>query len=290
MTFKLRGGKELIAFAFIFLFFMNCTIAGSEFSNSSKDMIYYDLNDSSGSNIISKSNASENTTLDLIVEYGNSIIKVLALPFSIYLNIAKIVLALISLPFLYEFIQWIRRKEESIIVYPFDTKCQDFDGRAISDLLISEFNRIKITSSSRQHGHAKNSNDEITSIESDYKSHMSGFHFPEFSRDDDSEFIKHLSALGNINLGPISLSLGQVVLMIKALSSNNRSRIIKGSVQNYNSDLTIIIHLSDGFTKTRTWTWKEEKASLKQEEFDKQIPIMIRKLSYKIFRKLILEE
>lgn len=81
MTFKLRGGKELIAFSFIFLFFINYTIAGSEFSNSSKDMIYYDLNDSSGSNIISKSNASGNTTLDLIVEYGNSIIKVLALPF-----------------------------------------------------------------------------------------------------------------------------------------------------------------------------------------------------------------
>lgn len=88
---------------------------------------------------------------------------------------------------------------------------------------------------------------------------MSGFHFPEFSRDDDSEFIKHLSALGNISLGPISLSLGQAVLMIKALSPNNRSRIIKGSVQNYNSDLTIIIHLSDGFKKKGHGHGKKKK-------------------------------
>jgi len=143
MTLKLRGGKGLIALAIIFLFFMNYSIAGSEVSNSSKDiinlgknrMIYYDLNSSFCLKGISKSNVSENTTLDLIIESGNSIIKVLALFFSIYLNLIKIVLILISLPFLYEFIKWIRRKEENIVVYPFDTKCQDFDGRAISDLV-----------------------------------------------------------------------------------------------------------------------------------------------------------
>lgn len=225
-------------------------------------------------------NGKNMSNIDSFVNIGESIIKLANMPFDFLFGSLKFILSILSIYIIYVFVKWLKEEEMHITIYPFDIKSENLDGKAISDLLISDIDRI--SRSFRNPGSRP-----IPSLERE--SNSFSFSIPSIYPLDEI-FERNLTQLGTLSLGPISLSISQILLMLKNLSPFHRSMIISGSVQNYSSSICIIIHLVDGAWRRREKisTMREDSAN-EQEDPIKEIPTIIKKLSFRLFRKLVEE-
>lgn len=171
----------------------------------------------------------------------------------------------------YTLFNWVRQ-DEGFTIQPFKiggwNSDKQHNGQAISDLLIKELLRIQ------------------SIHEVDYETHknikMSNIARPNLVLPTFAPFTENITYnianLGTINQGPLSISIGQLLIALKKLSGS-KSSIITGSLQNYGSLISLVAWM--GPEKARSWEVKEE---VDPNHVDEVIPMLIKDLAYKISR------
>jgi tetratricopeptide (TPR) repeat protein len=188
------------------------------------------------------------------------IISVLDTGFNIFFNILKLAVILLAIIYLTMIIGWIIKKEKGIFILPFETSVQGYNGKAISDLLNVELQKIKDLRGRETVGE---------------KSELGKYDYPSISLK--SEALEYnLADMGSLGLGDSSLSIGNILIGLKQLCPGNRkAKTIGGSIHTYGSIISIVAYSGE-----ESW---EVRHTLKEgEALEKCIPTMIKDLSFKI--------
>lgn len=199
----------------------------------------------------------------------------------------KVLISLAIIGFLYFIARKIFRKEEGIVIMPFDTFSEGlnkkYDGKAISNLLTYELQKI-----SNIH------NQEIPQVpiripqtsylfKDNYKL-RSEVHLLSGPVPKSETFEYSVSEMGTIKTGVLELSLGQLLTAFKRLLSDEyRYDMITGSLQEYGSYMNIVANMEgDGI---HAW-----KVSRKITEGDPKrgdhIQFMVKDLAFQIAHHL----
>ena len=161
------------------------------------------------------------------------------------------------------------KDESGIIITPFEVGASgvDYNGKALSDLLVTEMQRIYLIHNIKH--------EMIRPIESEKIQALGN----------ESENLSYnISGLGTVNLGSISISLGQLLIAFKRLCfGSDPGRIINGSIQKYGTMICLVAHMDD--KEIRTWEVKQE-IKYRVGSGDEQIPDMVRNLAFMIAKDI----
>jgi len=138
---------------------------------------------------------------------------------------------------LYIFNEWLCGKNAGIIVLPFDntTDQKQYSGKAISDSLIAELNRIR-----HIHNCLCECEDEVTLNKMNFSSQWSK-DCPPFSNYTLNENIANLGTVGH---GQIELSIGPLMVILRRLWPFGSPGIeISGSIQKYGSTIRLVARM-----------------------------------------------
>lgn len=207
----------------------------------------------------------------------------------------QVLFALLTIALVLMFVYWIGKKD-GILIFPFDvinTDCK-YNGKAISELLKAELQRINQIIS------IENDEIEYEITNEDSSNHM--FHPAiininvEMSGPENAE----IAQIGKIDLGPSSVSIGELIVIIKQLYKNcNRGgQIINGNLETCGQNIKLVTCL----TGNKSYAWTVQTLNNKKlrkdstDEFDKEIKGisgdistiqgLIRDLSFNIFFRL----
>ena len=98
-----------------------------------------------------------------------------------------------------------------------------------------------------------------------------------------------VSGLGNVGAGPISVSLGHLILSLKQFIGRSSPKLV-GSIQGSRSELRIIAILDDPKLKEGLMAWEIKKnISNSKYTVEENIPMMMEDLAYQIVHGLINE-
>lgn len=187
---------------------------------------------------------------------------------------------------------WLR-KDEGTFIQPFIIGCFDdnenYNGSAISDMLIRELLRIRCV-----HDKAKVKRSEFTGIsktradsrgrqkESKVDPAEAGlFAIPIIGPS--SENIAYNVIPVNVNGGPITVSVGQILILLKKVSGYPVNTIT-GSIQKYGDTIKLIAW--QGAPRIGTWTVNQNISTQEQNNEASDIPNMVRELAFKICRDI----
>ena len=139
--------------------------------------------------------------------------------------------------------------DEDIVIMPFEivNNNNKYNGKALSDLLFAELQRIKHISSNKYEGIE---NEELG------KSEVAGKEKTIISGEE-------LSKLGNFGIGSASVSIGEFMIIIKKLfRDNNCQSIINGSLDNCGQNFKLIACIKGN--QSCTWEVQPQKDIIKQ--------------------------
>lgn len=193
---------------------------------------------------------------------------------SITLSLVKIVASLVVFIFLILLIARIFRKE-GIVVLPFETFADDkgnkYSGKAISDLLKAELQRILWVHSLEF---------KEISIEAE------NLVIPKLVPTSET-FEFSISDIGTLGAGPASLSLGRLIIMLKRLCpGTDPVSVITGSVERFGSVIKLTACLEG--RNTRVWN-VGRKIKGDKSKLEEHIPNLVRDLSFVIAHDLAKE-
>ncbi len=210
---------------------------------------------------------------------------------NLLLDLAKILAILIIFLLLYLIARETFRKENGLIILPFDAFSgnakENFGGKAISDLLRYELQRISDIHNRKLSPISINIDLECPkkgSLEdgSNNKKKTKEYRVSLPSLVSQGETLEYsLSEIGSVKAGVFELSLGQIIVAIKKhLSDKYRHDVISGSLQMYGSDISIIACYEG--SEFRTWEMMQKKFKGNEGDDEYNIPQMVRDLAYKI--------
>ena len=158
------------------------------------------------------------------------------------------------------FIYWLKFKKEGTYIQPFviGICAEEYDGRAISDLLVSELHRIRQIHELNLPGIEEQTKDDLAFL----------------SITPSSENPKYEITNVNISGGSFALTLGQMLLVLKRLIGHP-GNTIAGSVQKYGSN-----------TKLVAWMGPETTGAWQAERSDDDIPNLIKDVAFMIARDI----
>ena len=174
----------------------------------------------------------------------------------------KIIIALFILICFYSLFHWIYF-DNDIIIQPFQTPSnQDYNGEALSNLLTCELMRIK----------------EIhqTNIEISPNLHTENYSIPNVTlRDYTLDY--SLSQSGMLGQGPVSLSIGDILLSLKRLLPQAKPpHILSASLQDYGTKVILVASFE---SSQGLLTWEvQSKDNCSREE----IPELVENLAYQV--------
>ena len=155
---------------------------------------------------------------------------------------------------------------------------QNLSGEAISDLLRLDLYEIKELWNSNLipiPGSARTTNEQSSEAPV-----PETFFHPAIEEKD--SLIQSISGLGNVGIGGISFSLGNILLSMKDLSGKNRVSILTGSFQKYNTSLNLVVNLEDRHSQEKELIVWEANAK-NNRSIDDQIPILVKELAFKVY-------
>lgn len=89
-------------------------------------------------------------------------------------------------------------------------------------------------------------------------------------------------SIGNIDVGPASVSLGQVLLIIRSITKSS-AKTITGSLERYGSNISIVALIDDGNSKNGTLAWEMSlPISVDNPSAEEMIPFLLRDLAYNV--------
>lgn len=177
---------------------------------------------------------------------------------------------------------FILSEQEGIMIIPFDTSGmgKDCSGKAVADRLGMEIQKIRATHEYKQM--------QINLRENKSSVDISGtpLKSPQFIPpivSTERSMDKSLSEIGNIDVGPASVSIGQLLLTLRSIAGRS-DKSITGSLETYGSNITIVALLEDKGSNKGLMTWEStvpiESRNLSEEEM---VPYLINDLAYNIF-------
>ena len=158
------------------------------------------------------------------------------------------------------FIYWLKFKKEGTYIQPFEVGiCNEkYNGRAISDLLVSELHRIR----------------QIHELNLPGIEHQTKENLAFLSVTPSSENPKYEITNVNISGGSFALTLGQILLVLRRLIGHP-GNTIAGSVQQYGLR-----------TKLVAWMGPERTGAWQVEGYDANIPNLIRDIAFMIAKDI----
>lgn len=223
----------------------------------------------------SNSRAKAHLNLDEIQRKSDLIAKTIFSIFQITLIIfVGLYLALIA--------NFILSEQEGIMIIPFDTSGmgKDCSGKAVADRLGMEMQKIRGIHEYKQM--QINLNENKSSLDISGTPLKSPQFIPPIVSTDQS-MDKSLFEIGNIDVGPASISLGQLLLTLRAIAGSS-DKSITGSLETYGSNITIVALMEDKGSNKGLMTWEStmpiEGRNLSEEEM---VPYLINNLAYNIF-------
>lgn len=247
--------------------------------------------------------ASGNSTLDWICESAGEIKDTLFSVVGIAISISVLLLLGMTAYWI-----WF---DDGIFIQPFTMGCcgEDYNGSAISDLLISELQRIRRiydptgylrpreSWASRMKGTMRDiiekplTNAEVPHevsqryVQEELSSSVSEVRMPPAMSINMS--LAHTMPNININTGPALVSIGQILMFLKTISGNPVNTIT-GSLQRYGTG----IHLVAWIGQSRTGAWKvfREAGEESQIHNEEGLPGMVKDLAFMIAKDISKEK
>jgi len=190
----------------------------------------------------------------------------------IMISLIIIVGTIIIIFFLIQFLRWLSKNEDGIMILPFEVAAgeEKYSGKAVSHLLTAELLRIR----------------RIHKIEYKGISLMSENvtvpHLAPVSED----LTYTVSQMGPVGLGTTSIHLGPLIVILKRLWPRGDSgQVISGSLQKYGSMTSLLACLEH--QKIRVW--EASKIEDGDQVGDEIIPALISDLAFKMVHDLSLE-
>jgi hypothetical protein len=179
---------------------------------------------------------------------------------SLMFSLVKSLVILVFIIFMFYSIYWLLSKNEGTYIQPFEvgTCNENYSGRALSDLLISELQRIR-----QIHEY------DLPGIEAKEKKDLA-----ILSIAPSSENPKYEITNVNISSSSFAITLGQILLVLKRLIGHP-GNTISGSLQKYGSR-----------TKLVAWMGPEKIGSWQVEREDMDIPNLIKDMAYMIAKDI----
>jgi tetratricopeptide (TPR) repeat protein len=178
-------------------------------------------------------------------------------------------LSLIAIVLLIMFYLWIRRRDDSLLILPFEIVNSEskYNGKAISDLIIAELQRIK---------HINNKEYKVVEFEKIEFENLEKIP-KNFAGENTS-----VPQLGTVDIGSASFSIGELMSTIKRLYlGDNYRQILKGSIDNDGSKIKLVAFLMGN----QSYTWEVQEDLKIESQGDNQysnISDLVRDLSFRI--------
>ena len=185
------------------------------------------------------------------------------------ISLAKTMLAALLLICLFSLVSWIWFDEGGIIILPFETGDEGYSGQALADLLTHDLLRIK----------------QIHEAEKDlpHPLPIGNYSVPEITPQGFS-IDYSISNVGMLGQGPVSLSLGQLLLTLKRLAPWSRpSPTLSCSLQRYGSRVLAVALFDDG-RGIEAWE------AIYEGNFSGGTPQLIQDLAFKVYHGLCMRE
>ncbi|MDD1751255.1 MAG: tetratricopeptide repeat protein, partial [Methanothrix sp.] len=176
---------------------------------------------------------------------------------------------------------FILSEQEGILIIPFDTSGmgKDCSGKAVADRLSMEMQKIRGIHEYKQMQINFSKNKTSVAIAgTPLKS--SQFIPPIVSTDRSLE--KSFSDIGNIDVGPASVSLGQLLLTLRSIAGSS-DKLITGSLETYGSNITIVALMEDKSSNKGMLTWVSTMPIESRNLSEEMVPDLINDLAYNIF-------
>lgn len=201
----------------------------------------------------------------------------------IFLSIFQIFLILIVGTYMVMLANFILTGQEGITILPFDTSGmgKDCSGKAVADRLSMEMRRI---GDIHEHKQMLINSSEIIAQRNIT---ITGTPFqpaqlipPIVSKSQTMD--KGLSEMGNVVVGPASVSLGQLLLILRSITGKS-DKSITGSVEKYGSNISIVALMEDKNSRKGTLAWEMTlPLSDDNSSIEEKVPILTRDLAYNI--------
>jgi tetratricopeptide (TPR) repeat protein len=169
---------------------------------------------------------------------------------------------------------FIKVQETAILPFESATGSANYDGKSVSDFLLSELERIGKVHNIRLEGKQSNrlnippqttSGEELRSI-------FDQFHF------ESQALVKIMGNIGTIDLGKLTLPIGSIILAFKRLSPWGKNVIISGSIQKYGKLIVLVAHIEHEGKHGKICTCE----AIGKPTSEQDITYLIKDLAYKI--------
>jgi len=176
------------------------------------------------------------------------------------ISLLIIIIVLVVIILIGYFIYWLKFKKEGTYIQPFEVGIcnEEYNGRAISDLLVSELHRIR----------------QIHELNLPGIEHQTKENLAFLSVTPSSENPKYEITSVNISSGSFALTLGQILLVLKRLIGHP-GNTIAGSVQRYGSKIKLV-----------AWMGPERTGAWQVERYHENIPNLIKDVAFMIAKDI----
>jgi tetratricopeptide (TPR) repeat protein len=190
-------------------------------------------------------------------------------------NLVYILIYLVIILLIATFLYWISKKED-IIILPFEigNGMEKYNGKAVSDLLTAELLDIQRIHVTKIKGLAELKSENFADI-------------PLTSINENPTY--NISELGTISAGPISVSIGHLLIFIKGqFPGSGHDSVITGSLQKYGEKIMLVARMEH--QKNPAWVVHENVCEKQKKIDEEQIPNLIKDLAFNIVRDICPEE
>ena len=181
-------------------------------------------------------------------------------------SILQVIFALLAFVLVAMFIYWIRQKD-GMLIYPFETvNCkEEYNGKAVSELLIAELQRIKHITSTGYEG----IENERTKICGEKITGENALGTVNLGPSSSSTSItgEKMPQIGTIGLGPSTISIGELMTTIKQIlrGRDGGSQVITGSLEKHGSNIKLVACLMG--SNPCAWTTQTQTVKKLQRDF-----------------------
>jgi len=183
-------------------------------------------------------------------------------------SILQVIFALLAFVLVVLFIRWIGQKDDMLIC-PFETvNCTDeYNGKAVSELLIAELYRIKHITSTEYEG-IENERTKICGEKITGESALGTVNLgPSSSSISITGENASMPQIGTIGLGSSSISIGELMTTIKQMwrGRDGGSQVIKGSLEKHGSKIKLVACLMG--SNPCAWTTQTQTVKKLQRDY-----------------------
>ena len=181
-------------------------------------------------------------------------------------SILQVIFALLAFVLVAMFFHWIRQKD-GMLICPFETvNCaEEYSGKAVSELLIAELQRIKHITSTEYEG----IENESTKISGEKITGENALGTVNLGPSSSSTSItgEKMPQIGTIGLGPSSISIGELMTTIKQMwrGRDGGSQVITGSLEKHGSNIKLVACLMG--SNPCAWTAQTQTIKRLQRDF-----------------------